>query len=160
MVRGLHQNGTVHDFAVKCIHLCCFSWKKRKQLSKTFFVFFSSLLCLFSRQLSETRCCFHWRPHSFHSHAHWLLVAMEKPRNGADNSSMREQRLEGLEGGSELLGPILSNHQAFFWCMKMERKRERFGKPKKWKQKMQKTNLLAVVKFVCGIFKKKDIYDD
>ena len=29
----------------------------------------------------------------FHSHARWLLVAMEKPRNGADNSSMREQRL-------------------------------------------------------------------
>lgn len=56
-------------------------------------LFFFFFLCLFSRQLSETRCCLHWRPHSFHSYACWLLVAMEKLRNGADNSSMREQRL-------------------------------------------------------------------
>lgn len=91
-----------------------------KQLSQTFLflfvVFFPSFLCLFSRQLSETRYFFHWRPHSFHSHARWLLVAMENPRNGADNSSMREQRLEGLEGGSKFLGPVLSRHQALLMC--------------------------------------------
>lgn len=34
----------------------------------SFSSFFSPFLCLFSRQLSETRCCFHWRPHSFRSH--------------------------------------------------------------------------------------------
>lgn len=68
--------------------------------------------CLFSRQLSETRCCFHWRPHSLHSCSAGFIVAMEKKKkkwgtqqfNGGAESG-------GSEGRKRFPGPILSNHQ-------------------------------------------------
>lgn len=50
-------------------------------------------LCLFSIQLSEKRCSFHWRPQSFRSHTLCLLVGRKKHGNGTDSSSMGEQRL-------------------------------------------------------------------
>lgn len=78
---------------------------------------------------------------------------MEKPRNGADNSSMREQRLEGLEGDSKFLGPVLSNHQALLMREngKEDRVRERFREKMKMRGEYkwgEGTNLLTEVTFV------------
>lgn len=109
--------------------------KGGKQLSQTFsFSFvFSADSCLRQDAASTGDLALS------RSHARWLRVAMEKPRNGADNSSMREWRLwRGLQGGSKFLGPVLSNHQALLMREngKEDRVRERVRKTEKEGRKM------------------------
>lgn len=72
-----------------------FMLKGGKQLSQTFlFLFvFLSLSFVFLADSCLRQDAASTGDLTLFTHARWLLVAMEKPRNGADNSSMREQRL-------------------------------------------------------------------
>lgn len=153
MVKGFLLNAA--EYILSCF---VFSHAKGgKQVSPTFLFpsrFFFSLLCLFRRQLSETWCCFHWRPHSF------SLTLSLAPRCHGKSPEMGQITVqwgsrdfgEGLEGGSKFLGPVLSNHQALFDACKLRKLSEEKKKEnRKWVEKWEEgTNLLTEVKCVCA----------